>query len=50
MIPSSSSAANRSAISPDESKSLIDTRNLSFVIYPSVNRNIRPVSLTPDFM
>ena len=31
-IPSKSSAANKSAISPDESKSLRYTKNLSFVI------------------
>ena len=49
-IPSTSSAAKRSAISPDESKSLRYTRNLSLVIYPSVKRNISPSSLTPAFM
>jgi len=42
-----SSDVYNSAISPDASKSLMYTKNLSFVIYASVNKKSIPSSLIP---
>ena len=49
-ISSLSSWGNRSGMSPEASRSLMNTRNSSLVICASVKRNVTPSPFTPAFL